>query len=163
LMIKTIATPLGMIETKITLDDKMKKNLAIGHDNGVEVQNWDIPTLAGAGAIRSSTRDMLRFLAANMELTKTPLQQAMQKTQEVRHDKAGGGMRLGLGWHIANGKDGDVIWHNGGTGGYRTFAGFVKETGKGVVILTNSTAGADDIGFHLLNPDSPLREIKPSV
>ena len=33
---------------------------------------------------------------------------------------------------------GDVVWHTGGTGGYRTFAGFVKETGKGVVVLTNS-------------------------
>jgi tetratricopeptide (TPR) repeat protein len=32
-----------------------------------------------------------------------------------------------------------------------------------VVILTNSSAGADDIGFHLLNPDSPLTEAKASI
>jgi D-alanyl-D-alanine-carboxypeptidase/D-alanyl-D-alanine-endopeptidase len=162
LMIKTIASPLRMTETKISLDDKMKKNLASGYSNGVPVENWDIPTLAGAGAIRSSTYDMLKFLAANLGLTKSPLQAAMTMTHQVRHDKAGD-MRVGLAWHIAKGKNGDVIWHNGGTGGYRTFAGFVKETSMGVVVLTNSTAGADDIGFHLLNPDSPLTEAKASI
>lgn len=162
LMKKTIASPLQMKETKIALDDKMKKNLATGYSNGVAVENWDIPTLAGAGAIRSSTFDMLKFLAANMGLKKSPLYPAMKMTHEVRHDKAGA-MRVGLGWHIAKGKNGDVIWHNGGTGGYRTFAGFVKETSTGVVVLTNSSAGADDIGFHLLNPDAPLAEVKPSI
>ncbi len=162
LMIKTIASPLQMKETKISLDDKMKKNLAYGYSNGIAVENWDIPTLAGAGAIRSSTYDMLKFLAANLGLIKSPLQPAMNMTHQARHDKAGS-MRVGLAWHIAKGKNGDVIWHNGGTGGYRTFAGFVKETSTGVVVLTNSSAGADDIGFHLLNPDSPLTEPKASI
>jgi D-alanyl-D-alanine-carboxypeptidase/D-alanyl-D-alanine-endopeptidase len=162
LMIKTIARPLGMNETKNTFNDKMKKNLAMGYSQGKQVENWDLPTLAGAGAIRSSTSDMLKFLAANMGLTKTSLRQAMDKSHEVRHDKAGAS-RVGLGWHIMKGKNGDVISHGGGTGGYRTFAGFVKETGMGVVVFTNSNAGADDIGFHLLNPDAPLQTIKPSA
>ena len=162
LMIKNIAAPLAMNETRITFDDNMKKNLAMGHSEGTQVENWDIPTLSGAGAIRSSTHDMLKFLAANMGLTKTSLRKAMDLSHRMRHDKAGD-MRVGLGWHIAKGKNGDVIWHNGGTGGYRTFAGFVKETGVGVVVLTNSNAGADDIGFHLLNPDAPLQAIKASI
>jgi len=162
LMIKTIAKPLRMEETKITLDEKMKKNLATGYNRGVEAENWDLPTLAGAGAIRSSTYDMLKFLSANLGYLKTPLETAMNKTHEVRHDKAGG-MSVGLGWHIMKGKNGDVIWHNGGTGGYRAFAGFVKETGEGVVLLTNSTASVDDIGFHLLNPESALVTVKPGI
>ncbi|MDN5200679.1 serine hydrolase [Fulvivirgaceae bacterium BMA10] len=158
LMIRNIASPLKMEETKIVFDQNMKNNLAIGHSNGVEVENWDIPTLAGAGAIRSSTSDMLKFLSANLGLTETSLRSAMDMTHQVRHDKAGG-MRVGLGWHIKKGANGDVIWHNGGTGGYRAFAGFVKESGKGVVVLTNSTASIDDIGFHLLDPDSELKEV----
>jgi CubicO group peptidase (beta-lactamase class C family) len=162
LMIKAIARPLGMKETKITLDDNMKKNLAAGHANGKPVENWDLNTLAGAGAIRSSTYDMLNFLAANAGLTKTSLRKAMDLTHTVRHDKAGNN-RVGLGWHIASGKDGDVVWHNGGTGGYRTFAGFVKEKGVGVVVLTNSNEGADDLGFHLLNPNAMLASIKARV
>ncbi len=162
LLIKNIATPLGMKETKITLDDNMKKNLAMGHSDGAQVENWDIPTLAGAGAIRSSTSNMLKFLSVNIGLTKSSLRKALDLSHQVRHDKAGA-MRVGLGWHIAKGKNGDVVWHNGGTGGYRTFAGFVKETGVGVVVLTNSNTGADDIGFHLLNPDAPLIAVKASI
>ncbi len=162
LMIKTIAAPLAMNETRITFDDNMNKHLAMGHSEGTQVENWDIPTLAGAGAIRSTTYDMLKFLAANMGLTKTSLRKAMDLSHRMRHDKAGSN-RVGLGWHIAKGKNGDVIWHNGGTGGYRTFAGFVKEMGMGVVVLTNSDAGADDIGVHLLNPDAPLQTVKASI
>ncbi len=162
LVISTIARPLGMMETKVVLDENMKKNLAIGHSGGREVSNWDILTLAGAGGIRSSVHDMLKFLAANIGLTQTPLRSAMDKSHETRHFKAGEA-RVGLAWHISKGKLGDVVWHNGGTGGYRTFAGFVKETQKGVVVFTNSTEGADDIGFRLLNPDAMLNPVKASI
>jgi len=108
LMIDNIASPLGMEETKITLDANMQVHLAIGYNNGVEAENWDIPTLAGAGAIRSSTADMLRFLSANLGYTDTPLRTAMDMTHKVRHSKAGN-MRVGLGWHIKAGAEGDVI------------------------------------------------------
>lgn len=163
LMLSKIATPLGMKETKITFDDKMKQNLAMGYSQGMQVSNWDIPTLAGAGAIRSSVHDMLIYLQANMGLKKSKVYPAMQLSHQPRHDKAGGTTRVGLGWHISKGAEGDIIWHNGGTGGYRTFAGFVLETGKGVVVLTNSDKGADDIGFHLLNSADKLIEVKKSA
>lgn len=163
LMLSKIANPLGMKETKITFDEKMKENLAMGYSQGVQVSNWDIPTLAGAGAIRSSVHDMLIFLQANMGLKKSKVYPAMQLSHQVRHDKPGGSTRVGLGWHISKGAEGDIIWHNGGTGGYRTFAGFVQETGKGVVVLTNSDKGADDIGFHLLNSADKLIEVKKSA
>ncbi len=163
LMLSKIATPLGMKETKITFDEKMKQNLAMGYSQGVQVSNWDIPTLAGAGAIRSSVHDMLIFLQANMGLKKSKLYPAMQLSHQARHDKVGGGTRVGLGWHISKGAEGDVIWHNGGTGGYRTFAGFVQETGKGVVVLVNSNKSADDLGMHLLNSAAKLMEVEVSV
>ncbi|WP_421796171.1 serine hydrolase [Haliscomenobacter sp.] len=163
LMLSKIANPLGMKETKITFDEKMKQNLAMGYSQGVQVSNWDIPTLAGAGAIRSSVHDMLIYLQANMGLKKSKLLPAMQLSQQARHDKVGGGTRVGLGWHISKGAEGDVIWHNGGTGGYRTFVGFVKETGKGVVVLTNSSKGADDLGMHLLNSTAKLIEVKKAA
>ena len=162
LMIEIIAHPLGMNETKVVLNDSMKKNLAIGHSEGEEVSNWDIPTMAGAGGIRSSVHDMLKFLAANIGLTQTSLKSAMDKSHSVRHLKAGSA-RVGLGWHITKGKLGDVISHSGGTGGYRTFAGFVKEMQKGVVVFTNSSAGADDIGYRLLNPTAIINPSKPTA
>ena len=56
----------------------MQKNLAMGHNGGAEVENWDIPTLAGAGAIRSTAVDMVKYLQANMGITKSKLYPNMQ-------------------------------------------------------------------------------------
>ena len=158
-LLSGITKSLKMKATKITMDDKMKANLAIGHDNGSPVNNWDLPTLAGAGAIRSSVHDMVRFIDANLNSESYPV---FQTTHTVRHSKAGG-TRVGLGWHISKGSNGDVIWHNGGTGGYKTFAGFVKETNQGVVVLSNSTESVDDIGMKLLNPAANLRIMKAPI
>ena len=160
LMVQTIANPLQMEDTRIKLTDRMKENLALGHSDGSVVENWDIPTLAGAGAIRSSTSDMAKFISANLGYKQGPLTQAMELSHKARHYKAGE-MGVAMGWHIKKGDHGDVIWHNGGTGGYRTFAGFVKETGIGIVLLTNSSTGSDDIGFYLLDPSSELADLKP--
>lgn len=159
LMVETIAKPLGMDETKIKLDRNMQQNLAPGHQKKKIVSNWDLPTLAGAGAIRSSLHDMLIYVAANMGLKETALYPAMQLAHQPRHRKQGNN-QIGLGWVTSKGKEGDIVWHNGGTGGYRTFIGFVKATGKGVVVLTNSNKGADDIGFHLLDPQVELIKVK---
>lgn len=157
LMIEAIASPLGMEETKISLSPKMKDNLTIGHFNGEEVENWEIQTLAGAGAFRSSTFDMIKLLSANLGYTRTDLAPAMELTYKIRHNKAGN-MRVGLSWHIKEGKGGDIFFHNGGTGGYNSFIGFLKASGKGVVVLSNSTGNIGDIGFYLLDLGSPLRE-----
>jgi D-alanyl-D-alanine-carboxypeptidase/D-alanyl-D-alanine-endopeptidase len=163
LMVKNIASPLDMKETKITLDEVMKKNLAMGYSGDKQVENWDLSTLAGAGGIRSSTSDMLKFLSACMGKKKTSLRKAMDLTLQIRHDKANGS-RVGLGWHMVKTTLGDAVCHSGGTGGYRTFAGFIQETGMGVVVFTNSDQGSpEDIGFHLLNAALPLKEVKASI
>jgi tetratricopeptide (TPR) repeat protein len=162
LMLETIAAPLQMNETRITLSRKMKKNLATGHFESNPVKNWDLPALEGAGAIKSTVHDMLIFLAVHLQFFEHPLKRAMLLTHMPRHDKAGNN-RVGLGWHILKGKEGDILWHNGGTGGYSAFAGFVKESGKGVVVLTNSTEPVDDIGLHLLDPSHPLPNVVPHI
>jgi CubicO group peptidase (beta-lactamase class C family) len=158
LLNKTITAPLKMKETAVTLSDKMKQNLAPGHSMGEVVSNWDITYFPGMGGIRSSVHDMLLFLSANMELSKSQLTPAMKLAQTIRHTKSFDG--VGLGWLHTQSSSGDILWHNGGTGGYRAFLGFIKETGKGVVVLTNSDAGVDDIGLHLLDPATQLEEIK---
>jgi len=62
-----ILEPLGMSMTGITLEGDMQDWMANGHDEeGNVVPLWDLPTLAGAGALRSDVGDMLTFLAANI-------------------------------------------------------------------------------------------------
>lgn len=157
-----ITKPLGLENTGITLSPNMKNNLALGHSGGVEVENWDLTTLAGAGAIRSNAIDMLKFLAFNMGINKNELYPAMQLAHKNSR-KEGEDVIVGLGWHTMVFDDTEIVWHNGGTGGYRTFAGFIKGGDKGVVVLSNSNAGADDIGIHILHAESKLNEIKPSI
>jgi CubicO group peptidase (beta-lactamase class C family) len=134
----------------------MKAHLALGHDvQGHVVPNWDLPTLAGAGAIRSTTNDMLKFLEANLHPERGGLQRAMAFAQKDR--APAGNMRIGLNWLTTYAGTDTIVWHNGGTGGYRTFLGFEPSRKIGVVVMTNTTGvGADDIGFHLLDPALPL-------
>ncbi|HSL68669.1 MAG TPA: DUF3471 domain-containing protein, partial [Longimicrobiales bacterium] len=65
-------------------------------------------------------------------------------------------MNIGLAWHILMRPDRQITWHNGGTGGYRTFAGFDAKNQRAVVVLTNMNRSADDLGFHLLDPSIPV-------
>ena len=70
-------------------------------------------------------------------------------------------MQIGLCWHILNKFGMEAIWHNGGTGGYRSFIGFNKKKRQGVVVLSNSANSIDDLGFHLLEPKHPLVRVQP--
>ena len=71
-----------------------------------------------------------------------------------------GDMRIGLNWIVMHAGSDTIAWHNGGTGGYRTFIGMVPSRGIGVVVMTNSGGrGADDVGLHLLHAESPLRQL----
>ena len=154
-----ISTPLGMNSTRITLTAEMKARLAAGHNAALEtVENWDLPTLAGAGALRSTADDLLTFTAANLGYTKSPLAPAMAATLKVRRLTDQPGLEVALGWHIFTTGGKQIIWHNGGTGGYRSFMGFDPIARVGVVVLSNveTAAGVDDIGRHLLDPSVPL-------
>ena len=84
-----ISSPLGMSSTGITLTPEMKGRLAVGHnDKLTAVPNWDLPTLAGAGALRSSANDLLTFLGANLGYVKSPLAPAMAAMLSVRRPPA---------------------------------------------------------------------------
>jgi serine-type D-Ala-D-Ala carboxypeptidase/endopeptidase len=155
-----ICTPLRMNSTRVTLTPEMKARLAVGHDESLKtVENWDLPTLAGAGALRSTANDMLTFVAANLGYTKSPLAPAMAAMLKVRRPAGQSGLEIALGWHVYTTGGKEIIWHNGGTGGYRSFMGFDPKSGVGVVLLSNTETpeGVDDIGRHLLDPSIPLK------
>ena len=152
LVSRRLLEPLGMSDTSITLSSSQQERLAVGHSVQLRpVANWDLPTLAGAGALRSTVNDMLTFVAANLGLRESPLVDGIGATHAARRDFPAPGMRIGLGWVIRSGHGRDLHWHNGGTGGYRSFLGFDLESQTGVVVLSNSGDSVDDLGFHLLD------------
>lgn len=159
LVIARILKPLGMESTRIKLTPQMQSRLATGHDRGLgPAQNWDLTTLAGAGALRSTVNDMLKFLAANMGLSKSALLPAMQKSHGAQKATGVPDLSIGLGWHILGRYGTEIVWHNGGTGGYHSFMGFNRAKGLGVVVLSNSTNDIDDIGLHLLESKYQLQK-----
>jgi CubicO group peptidase (beta-lactamase class C family) len=74
----------------------------------------------------------------------------MRQTHAPRRPTAAPGMAIGLGWHVVRASG--VVWHNGGTGGYRSFVGFDPARGVGVVLLANSDLSLDQLGRSLLDP-----------
>jgi CubicO group peptidase (beta-lactamase class C family) len=148
-----ILKPLGMTMSGTVLSDAMRAHLAPGHDGiGNRVKNWDFDALAGAGAIRSTANDLLRYMRANMGVDRSPLAAAMKLAQAPLSD-ANKTNRIGLAWMTSRT---GIVWHNGGTGGYRSFLGFTADRQHGVVILSNTAVDLDDLGFATLNPRVPL-------
>lgn len=148
-----ILMPLGMTKTGTMFTAVMRAHLAPGHAvTGNAAKNWDFDALAGAGAIRSTANDMLRYLKANMGLDHSPLAAAMKLAQRPRSGVTKT-MRIGLAWMTT---DKGIVWHNGETGGSRSFLGFTTDGRHGVVILSNTAVDVDDLGFAALDADTPL-------
>lgn len=147
---------LGMDLSGFELTPEMQTLMSKGHDaGGDEVSLWDVGVLAGAGGLRSNVKDMLRFVAANVGEPTSDLETALRSAHEPRASM-GESMEIGLNWMTRTTDGQRIVWHNGGTAGFRTFIGFDPDAEVGVVVLTNSGIGADDIGVHLLNPEIPL-------
>ena len=188
-IVDQICDPLGLSDTRINLSNEQQARFAMGYSgDGKPTQPWDIPTLAGAGALRSTAKDMLTFLTANLQAEQTPIAQAILNAHELRYRTFGSSQGLlvlidqaikwiqrlrgaplvqieitgiAMGWLISYlpAIDRHVYWHNGGTGGYRSFCGFIKETRTGVIVLSNHADSVssmfgqysvDTVGFKIL-------------
>lgn len=141
-----ITGPLGMTSTMVALTDEARGRFAQGYDgDGDPAKPWDLPTFTGAGALRSTATDLVAFVKAEMAASreaKSRLAKAMALTQKPqRNIDADGKKRIGLGWHIS--PDG-TIWHNGQTGGFHSFVGFLPSRQLGVVVLANGGASVVD-------------------
>jgi len=155
-----IGDKLLLKKTKIFLNEEEKKHFAVGHLQKGEVEYWDIISLAGCGGLRSDIKDMTNFLKANMGLIESSISRLLKKCHEKQYDLSPD-CSIGLGWMITKTDDGNFIWHNGGTGGFRTFLGFNTKTKKGVVVLANSgEEWPDAFAMNLLDPK---RYSKPKI
>ncbi|HEU5174029.1 MAG TPA: serine hydrolase [Gemmatimonadaceae bacterium] len=151
-----ITGPLAMRETHVEVPAALRARFAAAHNAAMDtVSYWRLDALAGAGALRSTAADMLTYLEAQLQPAATPLPRAIPMSQDVRH-AFGGVDSIALGWLVRTRPSSRIYWHNGGTGGFRSFAGFDPLRGIGVVVLVNAKVPPEDIGMHLLDPRLPL-------
>ncbi|MFI5401673.1 MAG: serine hydrolase [Planctomycetota bacterium] len=148
LLVERVTGPLGMKSTVIALTPELKARLAPGHNaSGQPESNWDLPAFAGAGGIRSTAADMMRFLRANLD--PTPLDETLASAREVRYAPPDASAhRLGLGWHIS---PASIHWHNGQTGGYHSYTAVDTVRRRAVLILADTATGeVDALGEEIL-------------
>jgi CubicO group peptidase (beta-lactamase class C family) len=160
LLKQEVRGPLGLKDTTVALAPDQLARFMLGHDaEHRPAHAWDLDALAGAGAIRSSAPDMLKYLEANLHPetfkaaagTGTTLNAALAMQHQLRADSLPG-MKIGLAWlfDTANGE----YWHNGGTGGFSSYAFFNPHGDYAAVVLLNTTLGrngsyADRLGKHI--------------
>ena len=161
-IISSIAAPLGMNSTGITLRPQEQARLAAGHDEHLEpAPTSDFGALAAAGGLRSSANDLLKFLSAFLGYTKTPLAPAMAAMLDVRKPTTQPGLVNALGWEISTPDALEIVWKDGTTSGYTSFLGCNPRARVGVVVLSNTSTsrGVNDIGMHILDGASPLFQL----
>ena len=145
-----ICEPLGLTQTGATVDGG---RLATGHTRrGRVTSHWHLAALAGAGGLRSTAADLLGFLRVHSgEAGSTPLAPAARETHRAR--ARAGRLYAGLGWMIAPPSrriPHELLLHEGGTGGFRSFAAVTPGAEIAVVVLANQARSVAALGLKLV-------------
>lgn len=165
LVVSRICAPLGMDDTRITLSSSMQQRLARGHNVGLApVANWDFAALAGAGALRSTANDLLKFLKMCLDPGNGPVA-AAQKLALVERRPRASERYVASGWFVASRFGDEVVWKDGGTGGYATFIGYSTKTRRNCILLSNAAdyAANTALGTHLVNAAYPSPKLHRQV
>jgi len=133
-----ITGPLGMKDTAIDLTTEQNTRFAQPHSGGVTVRPWRLPTLPGAGALRSTASDMARFAQGLLSKEPTALTKAWAFICQPRASFGSSSTRIGLALLIDK-RDGRTLYHHsGGTGGFRSYLEIVPEADSATVLLLNN-------------------------
>ncbi len=153
--------PLGMDRTVITNDEWHDEHFADGYRTTAKAgpmmlamgsSEWWLPNhLAGAGGIRSTGTDMMKFLKANMGLVSTPFDAAIELSHQEIY-KENDYRSMGMNWIRDDERDlsRHILWHNGGTGGYKSYLGFTEDCQFGVFALSNASINVDGMGERMI-------------
>lgn len=153
LLVRRLTGPLGMNDTRIRLAAGQRKRLAGGHTiKGKPTSEWTFASLEACGGLRSTVRDLLIFAEANLGRPESQLGPVLRMAQAHRRDTGRNGESVGLCWMRQQLKPAErlLLWHNGGTGGYRSFLGCIPTDRVGVVVLSNSALSVDALGMGVL-------------
>ncbi len=159
---RRVLAPLGMTDTAVTLDPGQAGRLAQGYIGPLVVGPFSLLSpmppwtfadgFQGCGALKSTARDLLKYLRANIAAPAGPLGPVLERVREPLAEVSGlDGCTIGLALMSMpiKGLDDAMCWHNGGTGGYSSFLGFSRKHQAGVVML--ATGACDEgLGHDLL-------------
>jgi CubicO group peptidase (beta-lactamase class C family) len=113
---------------------------------------WNMNCLAPCGNLKCNATELLNYLS-HMSVSE-PSSEAVLDKLLVPTATVEGAMKIGRGWFVIE-RDSlpHYYWHNGGTYGFSTFAGFLRGSNKAVVVVINEfnrNETSDAMGFAIL-------------
>ena len=146
LVAERVAGPLAMLDTYVPTAPEQVRPGAVAPRNrrGRVVEPWANAAVAPAGGVRSSAADLALLLRGMLDRTVAGAG-AMDPVAPF-----GGRMRIGAGWLTGPLLRRTVTWHNGGTGGFRSFVGIDRDHGTGVALVSACTRSVDGAAARLL-------------
>lgn len=159
-VMEKVCRPLGLNDTAVTPRDGLV--VARPYSGQKEVKPWHLAAVGGAGALRSTAADMLRFGGALLHPEKTPLKEAFAIALQPHAEAPADGGHIGLGIFM-NKQDGEqTLHHDGGTGGYRSGLQVIPARGIVRVALINNDdlGGSEVIAATSEARTSPTKELK---
>ena len=146
-----LAEPLGLADTYVaTSVDQLRPGAVTPRNRrGAEVEPWANEAIAPAGGVRSSAADLALLLGAMLD-RRVPGADALEPVAPF-----GGRMQIGAGWLTGTIAGREVTWHNGGTGGFRSFVGMDRSLGTGVALVSASSRSVDGAASTLLSEAAP--------
>ncbi|MDF1694516.1 MAG: serine hydrolase [Saprospiraceae bacterium] len=153
LMDQYIFDPIEMDSSFVFFKERKKDIVTVGYDRaGRETKPWTFASFGASEGVKTTASDLVKFMKINIGLTDHPYVDKFKTNhlKEVETD-FNESIRTGKGWQIIDQRRGyDIITHSGKTNGHNAFIAFIKETGTGVIVLSNSNIGTRDLGFLVL-------------
>lgn len=148
LIVRRVCEPLGMRNTRVGMTQEMTAHDVDGYVGPRKWKNlhllypishWNMTEIyQGSDGLRSSIRDLLAFVKANLQAPEGPLGKALARVQTpLTETSRFPNCKLGYALMSSSmdGLKGPMYWHDGATGGYCSMMAFCREQQAGVVIL----------------------------
>ncbi len=155
LLARDIFKPLGMEDARIR---RTGRNEAQGHaSNGRPAGPWDFPPdMAGAGGVRASLADMVRYVEAALGRRASSITPALERT---RVPFEGTLPPVAMNWMVVTVAGRKILHAEGATGGFSSFVALDPEKRQGVVLLADTSlsnlGGLVPMGLSLLDDTVP--------
>ncbi|MDZ4401835.1 serine hydrolase [Prosthecobacter sp.] len=137
-VVMKICLPLGLHDTAVHPESKLP--LAKPYADATEVKPWTLAAMAGAGALRSTAADMMKFGEAMLHPAQSPLKDAFALALKPHADAPAHGGQIGLGVFFGKYEGDTFLHHDGGTGGYSSSLQVIPSKSIVHVVLINNNS-----------------------
>lgn len=151
-MNEILFAPMGMGNSFVDYPEQKENYLAPGYDRAQKIcAPWTFSSFKSSEGGKSTAEDLILFLQANMDLSTSGLDSIFDKnfnseTVSGFNDQ----LLITMGWQNIKMNHFNIFMHTGQTSGHNAFLAMVRETKTGVVILSNSSVGTEDLGIQIL-------------